>query len=104
VAAELPSVDLIPSDLAFKVLRSLAEQRLSQLPLTESDKRMLQKMAQHPFRIRDYKEFALSSQQALLNRVRRLQKMDLLQSERRDAKTVIYRTVADANILFRTDK
>jgi hypothetical protein len=103
VAAELPSVDLIPSDLAFKVLRRLAEQRLSQLPLTESDERMLQKMAQHPFRIKDYKEFKLSSQQALLKRVRRLQKMDLLQSERKDAKTVIYRTVADVNIRFRTD-
>ena len=35
VAAELPSVDLIPSDLAFKVLRRLAEQKLSQLPLTD---------------------------------------------------------------------
>ncbi|OLD55945.1 hypothetical protein AUI46_02890 [archaeon 13_1_40CM_2_52_13] len=104
VVAELPSVDMIPSDLAFKVLTKLAEQRLSQLPLTESDKRMLQNMAQHPFRIKDYKEFKLSSQQALLNRVRRLQKMELLQSERRDAKMVIYRTVADVNIVFRKDK
>ena len=104
VAAELPSVEQILSDLAFRVLKRLAEQRLSQLPLTESDKSILQKMAQRPFRIKDYKEFKLSSQQALLKRVRRLQKMELLQSERRDAKTVIYTTVADANILFRTDQ
>jgi len=104
VAAELPSVDLIPSDLAFKVLKRLAEQKLSQLPLTEGDKHILQKMAQGPFRIRDYKEFKLASQQALLKKVRRLQKMELLQSERKDAKTVIYRTIADANIVFGTQR
>jgi hypothetical protein len=101
VASELPSVEMIPSDLAFKVLKTLAEQRLSQLPLTEADKEILQKMTQRPFRIKDYKQFKLSSQQALWKRVKRLQKMELLQSERTDAKTVIYTTSADANIFFR---
>jgi len=60
----------------------------------------LRKMAETPFRIRDYAKFKIPSQQALSKRVRRLMKMELLQSERKSAKNVAYRTVADVNIAY----
>lgn len=100
VTSQLPSVEKIPDELALNVLKSLAERRLSALPLTEGDRNILKKMADSPFRIRDYAKFKLSNQQALSKRVRRLSKLELLQSERKSPREVIYRTVADVNILY----
>jgi len=100
VAARLPSIENIPSDLAMAVLKKLAEARLSALPLTKGDNTLLMKMAEEPFRIRDYRKFKLSSQQSLAKRVKRLMKMQLLQSERKSAKNVVYKTVADINIIY----
>jgi len=102
VMSRLPSVETIPSDLAMNVLRALAERRLSDLPLSKGDQSILRKMAESPFRIRDYARFKLSSQQALWKRVRRLMKMELLQSERKGPRNVVYRTVADVNIAYGT--
>jgi hypothetical protein len=59
-------------------------------------------MVESPFRIRDYARFKLSSQQALWKRVSRLMKMELLQSERKGPREVVYRTVADVNIAYGT--
>jgi len=102
VTSRLPSVETIPSDLAMNVLRALAERRLSALPLSKGDQSILRKMVESPFRIRDYARFKLSSQQALWKRVSRLMKMELLQSERKGPREVVYRTVADVNIAYGT--
>lgn len=100
VSSRLPSVETVPTDLATKILRELAERRLAALPLTQGDHNILRKMVESPFRIRDYAKFKLPSQQALSKRVRRLVKMELLQSEKINAKNVVYRTVADVNIAY----
>ena len=102
VTSRLPSVEAIPDDLAMNVLRALAERRLSALPLSKGDQSILRKMVESPFRIRDYARFKLSSQQALWKRVSRLMKMELLQSERKGPREVVYRTVADVNIAYGT--
>jgi hypothetical protein len=102
VSSHLPSVETVPTDLAMKIVRELAERRLAALPLTKGDHSILRKMVESPFRIRDYAKFKLPSQQGLSKRVRRLVKMELLQSQRISAKNVVYRTVADVNIAYST--
>jgi hypothetical protein len=100
VTKNLPSTENIAAELATKILRELAERRLGALPLTAGDRNILHKMTESPFRIRDYAKFKLKSQQVLSKRVRRLVKMELLQSERISAKNVVYRTVPDVNIAY----
>jgi hypothetical protein len=100
VTTRLPSVESIPTDLAMNVLRELSQKSLAALPLTKGDENILHKMVDSPFRIRDYGKFKLPSQQALSKRVRRLVKMELLQSEKKSHKEVIYRTVPDVNIAY----
>jgi hypothetical protein len=100
VATRLPTVESIPDDLAMAVLKDLSERRLSALPLTKGDSTILTKMAEEPFRIRDYKRFNLANQQSLSKRVKRLMKLQLLQSERITARNVVYKTVADVNIIY----
>lgn len=100
VTKSLPSTESIPTELATKILKELAERSLAGLPLTAGDRNILLKMAESPFRIRDYAKFKLKSQQVLSKRVRRLLKMELLQSERISPKNVVYRTVADVNIAY----
>ncbi len=104
VATRLPTVERIPDDLAMAVVKDLSNRRLSALPLTKGDNTILTKMAQSPFRIRDYKRFNLANQQSLSKRVRRLMKLQLLQSERITARNVVYKTVADVNIIYGTKK
>jgi hypothetical protein len=100
VTKNLPSTENIATELATKILRELAERRLEALPLTAGDRNILHKMTESSFRIRDYAKFKLKSQQVLSKRVRRLLKMELLQSERISAKNVVYRTVPDVNIAY----
>jgi len=100
VTSRFPSAETVPTELATRILKELAERRLATLPLTIGDQTILCKMAEAPFRIRDYAKFKIPSQQALSKRVRRLMKMELLQSERKSAKNVAYRTVADVNIAY----
>lgn len=100
VTKHRPSTQNIPTDLAMGILKELAERRLAALPLTPGDQNILRKMAGSPFRIRDYAKFKLKSQQVLSKRVRRLLKMELLQSEKISSKNVVYRTVPDVDIAY----
>lgn len=97
-----PSERCIPTQIALKSLRSLAQEKLDTSNLTRREREVLELMSKAGnFRVRDYSKFGYTQPQPMQNIISKFLMKNLLRRMERSAKEVYYSTSGDVNLIFR---
>ncbi|MDG6996858.1 MAG: hypothetical protein JRN52_13135 [Nitrososphaerota archaeon] len=98
-----PSERQIPARVGLEILRSIAQNRVNELNLTERERKILQRSAEiGTFRVRDFALFGVSSLQNFQRDITKFSKMGLLNREEKNKREVAYSSTGDVNLAFKS--